>query len=279
MDAGEKKAMGRKQPKMADRRHFLSAMAQGIGISALGAIVWTGHVEKAAAAPLVLRPPAALKGDNFLRACIKCGLCVEACPYDALMIAGPGDNKPMGTPYFIPRMTPCHMCPDIPCLPVCPAGALNPDLLVNKTAGKKAPDINQARMGVALIDRQSCIASWGLQCDICYRACPLLGKAITIDFMRNKRTGKHAKLLPVVHPDQCTGCGMCEHACVTEKASIFVLPREVAMRGRAGDFYVMGWSSLDQERVKQRDLTKLKTTTERSRKSPQDYLNEGVPHD
>ena len=40
--------------------------------------------------------------------------------------------------------------------------------------------------------------------------------------------GKHAFLKPVVNTDICTGCGLCEKACVTEKPAIFVLPREVA---------------------------------------------------
>jgi len=51
-----------------------------------------------------------------------------------------------------------------------------------------------------------------------------------------------------------------------------VLPREVAM-GKPGDYYVKGWNKKDQERIKERDLNKLQTKTERSEKSPQDYLN------
>ncbi|KJT59519.1 quinol dehydrogenase periplasmic component, partial [Salmonella enterica subsp. enterica serovar Heidelberg str. RI-11-013343] len=27
---------------------------------------------------------------------------------------------------------------------------------------------------------------------------------------RNMRTGKHARFLPTVHSDACTGCGKCE---------------------------------------------------------------------
>ena len=33
-------------------------------------------------------------------------------------------------------------------------------------------------MGVAVIDDKNCIAFWGIQCDACYRACPLLDQAI-----------------------------------------------------------------------------------------------------
>ncbi len=260
--------------KISDRRRFLTIMAQSIGLSALGGIVWTGYVEEAKSAPLVLRPPAALPEKEFLRTCIKCGQCAEACPYDTLIMAKPGDDVPMGTPYFIPRDTPCYMCEDIPCVPVCPTEALDQKSVTTVKNGKPELDINKARMGLAVVDHESCVAYWGIQCDACYRACPILGEAITIEFIRNERTGKHAKLIPVVHADYCTGCGLCEHACVTEKPAIFVLPREVAM-GKPGDYYVKGWSKKDQERIKQRDLNKIQTKTEMSKRSAVDALNAG----
>ena len=262
------------KPKISDRRRFLTIMAQSIGLSALGGIVWTGYVEEAKSAPLVLRPPAALPEKDFLRTCIKCGQCAEACPYDTLIMAKPGDDVPMGTPYFIPRQTPCYMCEDIPCVPVCPTEALDQKSVTTVKNGKPELDINKARMGLAIVDHESCIAYWGIQCDACYRACPLLKEALTIEFVRNERTGKHAKLIPVVHADYCTGCGLCEHACVTEKPAIFVLPREVAM-GKPGDYYVKGWSKKDQERIKQRNLKKLKTETQMSKRSAVDSLNAG----
>ena len=34
---------------------------------------------------------------------------------------------------------------------------------------------------------------WGIQCDACYRACPLLGKkAITVEYTKMKEQEKHA---------------------------------------------------------------------------------------
>lgn len=100
-------------------------MAQGVGLTALGGFVWSAYVDEVTASSFVLRPPGALAENDFLRTCIKCGLCVEACPFDTLVLAAPGDNKPIGTPYFIPREVPCYMCPEIPCVPVCPTGALD----------------------------------------------------------------------------------------------------------------------------------------------------------
>jgi len=133
-------------------------------------------------------------------------------------------------------------------------------------------NINLAKMGLAVIDRETCIAYSGIQCDACYRACPLIDNAITIDYTRNVRTGKHAMRAPVVHSDICTGCGVCEKACVTKKASIFVLPREIAM-GESSERYFKGWDERDVERIK--DATNDVTTeTPRSGKAPVDYLNE-----
>jgi len=104
-----------------------------------------------------------------------------------------------------------------------------------------------------------------------------MDKAITIEWRQNKRTGKHAYRIPIVHEDACTGCGMCEQACVTEVAAIKIFPREVVL-GKAGDRYVKGWDTKDQERVKDAS-TDTKTVTGRSKKSAIDNLNEGIKWD
>ena len=195
-------------------------------------------------------------------------VCEEACPFDTLKLAAPGDNKPIGTPYFIPREVPCYMCTDIPCVPVCPSDALD-ITKVSKSDGQL--DINKSKMGIAVIDTKNCIAFWGIQCDACYRACPLLDVAIKLSYEQNERTGKHAFLKPVVDSDFCTGCGMCEHACVTEKASIFVLPKEVAL-GKAGDYYIKGWDKNDEKRLEH--ATSKTTKTELSKEKAVDSLND-----
>ena len=255
------------------RRSFLMSAVKSLGMAGIGGVLWGGHIVSSKASPPVLRPPAALPEDRFLAKCVKCGLCVEACPYKALVLAVPGDKRPIGTPYFLPREKPCRMCREVPCLAACPTGALDPLLVQEPDADNVGQfEINRARMGLAVIDRETCIAYWGIQCDACYRACPLLDKAITIDYARNDRTGKHAVMAPLVHSDACTGCGMCEHACVTKKASIFVLPREIAM-GSSDVRYIKGWDTRDEQRMK--DIPADTTTrTKRSEKAPLDYLNE-----
>jgi ferredoxin-type protein NapG len=171
------------------------------------------------------------------------------------------------------RERPFRMCRDIPCAAICPTGALDTALVIGNENGRAVLNINKARIGLAVIDRETCIAYWGIQCDACYRACPVIDKAITVDPVRNDRTGKHAILAPVVLSEHCTGCGMCERACVTKKASIFVLPRHLAM-GESSDRYVRGWEERDEQRLEEtpEDTT---TVTPRSGKSPTDYLNKG----
>jgi ferredoxin-type protein NapG len=168
---------------------------------------------------------------------------VEACPFDTLSLARVDDQAAIGVPRFDAREKPCHMCEDVPCVESCPTDAL-----------EKHVAIEDARMGLAvLVDQQTCLAFQGLRCEVCYRACPLVGKAIQLDFRPQerpqerpqkrpqKRTGKHAFFLPVVDSDHCTGCGMCEHACILEEAAIRVLPRDLAKGKLGGERYRFGW--------------------------------------
>ena len=269
-----------------NRRNFMATTLQSVGLAALGGMLWSGYTDSVKASPLVLRPPGALPEKDFLTACIKCGLCAEACVNrdtnidmetggqreGTLKMAKGGDSVLIGTPYFVPVEVPCFMCEDIPCVPVCPSGALDMSSLLNE---KKELDINKSSMGLAVVHKESCISFWGIQCDACYRACPLLDSAITIEYQKNERTGKHAYLLPIVHDNVCTGCGLCEQACVTEEPAIFVLPNVVA-KGKAGDHYVKGWDDEDQKRVA--NAKEIHTETRRSEKDASDYLNMEVEY-
>jgi len=168
---------------------------------------------------------------SFTAACVRCGLCVRACPYGTLRLSTLADGVATGTPYFEARNIPCEMCPDIPCARACPTGALD----------KTMPDIGAARMGLAvLVDQETCLNFLGLRCDVCYRVCPLIGKAISLDVRHNERTGKHAMFIPTVHSEKCTGCGKCERSCVLDEAAIKVLPLAQA-KGELGAHYRLGW--------------------------------------
>lgn len=215
----------------ATRRQFLfdaARIAGGVTLLGVGLALHTRQAK--ALPPEAIRPPGARAEPEFLGACIRCGMCVRDCPYKILDLARAGQNIATGTPHFVARSGPCEMCEDIPCVKACPTGALDP----------KLTDINRARMGLAvLVDHETCLNFLGLRCDVCYRVCPLIDKAITLDQQHNPR-GKHAMFIPTVHSDQCTGCGKCEHACVLETAAIRVLPRHLA-KGELGGHYRLGW--------------------------------------
>lgn len=215
------------------RRRFLVDTARtacGVALFGVGVGLYGLH-QAEARPPHALRPPGALPGRRFLAACVRCGQCVRACPYQTLRLARPEEAVATGTPYFVARETPCELCENRPCVQACPSGALDPLLT----------DIYQARMGLAVvIDHETCLNYLGLRCDVCYRTCPLIDKAITLDAQHNRRSGKHTLFLPVVHSKYCTGCGKCEKACVLEKAAIKVVPRELA-KGEIGHHYRLGW--------------------------------------
>lgn len=198
--------MTAKPPKSnAARRQFLfdsAKMVCGVGMLGLGLGLYAKQSKALPA--LALRPPGALPENDFLGACIRCGLCVRDCPYNTLELAKPEAPVATGTPFFNARNIPCEMCDDIPCVKACPTKALDHGLT----------DINKAKMGVAvLIDHETCLNFLGLRCDVCYRVCPVIDKAITLDMQPNQRTGRHAMFLPTVHSEHCTGCGKCEMTC------------------------------------------------------------------
>lgn len=215
-----------------NRRQFLkNATRTAAGICGVGMILGLQQHQANAKEGVALRPPGALAEKDFLAACTRCGQCVQACPYDMLHLASLISSMEAGTPYFVARDKPCEMCVDIPCMKACPSGALSEELT----------DINDARMGLAvLLDHETCLNWQGLRCDVCYRVCPLIDKAITLEEVHNDRTQIHAKLIPTVHSNSCTGCGKCEQACVLEEAAIKVLPIDLA-KGLLGRHYRLGW--------------------------------------
>lgn len=217
---------------MLSRRRFmadLSKTACSVGLLGMGIGLYS---QQASSLPAVaLRPPGALAEPAFLAACSRCGLCVRDCPYDILTLANVGDEVALGTPYFTARKAGCEMCEDIPCVPICPTGALDHGLI----------HIDDARMGLAVLsDQEACIAFHGLRCEVCFNVCPVRGKAITLDRQHDQRSGKHARFIPIVHSESCTGCGKCEEACILDKAAIKVFPTAL-VQGLMGQHYRLGW--------------------------------------
>ncbi len=136
-----------------------------------------------------LRPPGAVAEDEFLAGCIRCGRCVEACPYHAIHPLDLSWGLWSGTPVVNVLDIPCYLC--MRCVEVCPTHVLKPI------------SAEETRMGVARVDHDTCVTWRGdLICRTCYSVCPYPEKAIYLDELR-----------PVVRADFCTGCGLCTHAC------------------------------------------------------------------
>lgn len=144
--------------------------------------------------PAVLRPPGARDESQFLAQCIRCVRCRDACPSDAIRLAGPGDPAPLGTPYIVAADSACTLC--LECTQTCPTEALEPIF-----EGK------DVAMGVARVDDRTCVSINGTGvCGACHTACPFKNRAIT--------QGAHNA--PTVHEEHCVGCGLCEEACIVK---------------------------------------------------------------
>ena len=74
--------------------------------------------------------------------------------------------------------------------------------------------VAKIRMGVAVIDHESCLAWQGLICKACWHECPFSDEAIVLD----------AYYRPIVVAKACIGCGLCDQACATEPSSITIRP-------------------------------------------------------
>lgn len=151
--------------------------------------------------PAPLRPPGAREEEAFAGLCIRCGRCVEVCPYAAVRPAGWSYGLAAGTPLIVPQQEPCYLC--MLCPPVCPTGALVP------VATPRA-----VRIGRAVVDREQCWAHQGILCRTCVDECPLQGEAILQD----------GQLRPMV-TEACVGCGICERFCPGKGPSIRVVAR------------------------------------------------------
>lgn len=191
------------------RRQWLGASLLGGALAALGG--WRARAQAHPGGAHALRPPGALPEPAFDGACLRCGLCVQACPFAVLQLADAGGPVAEGTPFFQARQRACRMCGDLPCQRVCPTAAL----------GAKSLRVTQARIGLAAVgDAARCHSMNGAaRCNACWRACPMQERAIR---MVAGRTPLGGQFTPTVDAATCTGCGLCEQQCIADPPAITV---------------------------------------------------------
>jgi ferredoxin-type protein NapG len=195
-----------------------------------------------------LRPPGAVEEKEFLALCIKCGQCLQVCPYHSIELSDLNKGYGVGTPYIDPNIRGCYACEAVPCVLACPSGALDHHT-------EKAIDI---KMGIAVLEHEkSCLAvkkepipkgygkkmknflsnqtnvtqyeqtvlnefeSYeGEACRLCIDMCPMPNPLSCIDMI----TTSSKIIKPEVY-DGCTGCGVCQEVCPTEQPSIIIKPK------------------------------------------------------
>ena len=186
-------------------------LGQVIAGVACAAVAAEGAFAVAAKSNNLLRPPGAQGEADFMARCIKCGKCIEACPYATLHVADALQGAAAGTPCITARDQACRLCEDFPCVNACPTGALR-DVAARS-------DVN---MGYAVINEDICIAYLGLRCEVCYRTCPLIDQAITIDYRQNESDSIHSIFAPIIDRNVCTGCGLCVERCTVDEPSVAI---------------------------------------------------------
>ena len=189
----------------ASRRSFLTATAGLASASLLkaqekkvdgGLAVIEEKKIPARAAAIV--PPGAWSSRHFLQHCTACQLCVSVCPNEVLRPSG--DLMKLMQPemsyergYCRPECTKCSE--------VCPAGAIRPISLAEKSS---------IQIGHAVWIKDNCIPlTDGVECGNCARHCP----TGAIQMVPSEEGDPESLKIPVINTERCIGCGACENLC------------------------------------------------------------------
>ncbi len=150
----------------------------------------------------VIRPPGALKEDEFVDRCIRCGNCMKVCITNGLQpVSLESGAEGIWTPQLVPEIGACEYNCTL-CGNVCPTGAI-----------PKLPlEVKQkTKLGRARIDKSICLA-WAekKECIVCEEHCPVPDKAIEL---KKEWVDGRLVLKPVVDHKRCIGCGLCQNVC------------------------------------------------------------------
>jgi ferredoxin len=184
--------------------------------------------------PRPVRPPGSVPEEDFLQMCIRCGECFKACPNNVLQPLGFEQGlQGLWTPAVNADWAGCESSCNA-CGQVCPTGAILPLPLAEK---------KKVRMGLAIVNETTCLPFAGREaCQLCVDECDAagyhaieftrVGTEVDADGVPLEGTGY---LAPVVLPDKCVGCGLCQTRCSGINADQKKLLAKSAIIVHAGD--------------------------------------------
>jgi len=181
-----------------NRRSFLLWSAGGVVVAPLATLSEYHRGEPRE----IVRPPRVLDEATFADQCVRCAMCVQACPTQTLQLthleAGvAGFWTPAVTPIVGGCIADCNACSV-----ACPTGAI-------PSFGGLEADKWLVKMGTVVLEKGRCISfTEGQRCMKCVEICPT--KAFVVEAAR---VGKSPERPDSVDYSRCVGCGLCEYAC------------------------------------------------------------------
>ena len=243
---------------------ILGGVAGGLGF-ALAARLFAGDPGRSGGRAIV-RPPGSVPEPDFLRLCIRCGECYQACPNNVLQPLGLSrglDN--LWTPQVVAEWSGCEpSCSN--CGQVCPTGAIRALPLAEKRV---------ARLGLAVVDPQTCLPHAGREaCQLCVDECRLAGYD-AFEFIRvgteldaaGEPIEGSGFLAPTVRAEKCVGCGLCQTRCHRINVTSKCLLTSSAVVVEAG--------SGKEDRLWKGSYIELRNEEQRAREAAQRELRKG----
>lgn len=157
-----------------------------------------------------ITPPGSISARNMAKHCVACQLCVAECPNqvlrpsnDLLTFMQPVMSYERG--YCRPE---CNRCSQ-----VCPAGAINPITLEQKSSTQVGHAVWTHFLCIPTRDKND--DGTPVSCGNCARHCP--SGAITM--IQLDENDEKSPMVPSINEAKCIGCGACEYVCPARPVS------------------------------------------------------------